>query len=233
MFRIAIVEDEEEAAKNLQSMIERYANENNLEIEIFAFQNPIIFLNNYSAKYDLIFMDIQMPHMDGIEAAEKMRQLDPITLLIFVTNMAYLAGKGYEVQAFDFIVKPIQYDFLALKMERVLETLSRRKEEKIIIPSDGAKVCVAVSSIIYIEVMDHRLIYHTESGDYTTYNTIKKAGQQLEKFDFALCNNCYLVNLRFVKSIRQFVVTVGNAELKISHPKKKSFMEALNNYIGG
>jgi len=233
MFRIAIVEDEEEAAKNLQSMIERYANENNLEIEIFAFQNPIIFLNNYSAKYDLIFMDIQMPHMDGIEAAEKMRQLDPITLLIFVTNMAYLAGKGYEVQAFDFIVKPIQYDFLALKMERVLETLSRRKEEKIIIPSDGAKVCVAVSSIIYIEVMDHRLIYHTESGDYTTYNTIKKAGQQLGKFDFALCNNCYLVNLRFVKSIRQFVVTVGNAELKISHPKKKSFMEALNNYIGG
>lgn len=233
MLRIAIVEDDEKEAGELKSMLERYAYENKQEIEIFTYQNPIPFLNNYSAKFDLIFMDIQMPYMDGIKAAEKLRQLDSVTILIFVTNMAYMAGKGYEVQAFDFVVKPIQYDFLVLKMERVLESLARRQEKKIIIPSDGAKVCVTVSSIIYVEVMNHRLIYHTEYGDYSSYSTITKAQQQLEEFDFALCNNCYLVNLRFVKSVRQYIVTVGNVELKISHPKKKSFMEALNNYIGG
>lgn len=233
MLKIAIVEDDENEAKELQEMLRLYAQENGQEFEIEVYKNPIIFLNNYKAKYDLIFMDIQMPHMDGLQAAEKLRKLDPLTILIFVTNMAYLAGRGYEVNAFDFLVKPLAYSYFALKIERAIEALSLRQEKKIIISSEGAKVCIASSSIMYIEVMDHQLIYHTEAGDYTSYSTIKKAQELLGGCDFVLCNSCYLVNLRFVKSIRQHFVTVGNVDLKISAPKKKTFMEALNNYIGG
>ena len=233
MLKIAVIEDDEKEAEELRIMLERFAKENSFEFELLFFKNPLVFLNNYSAKYDLIFMDIQMPHMDGVEAAKKLRQLDQVTMLIFITKMANLAGMGYDVDAFDFLVKPINYEYFLTKMERAIERLLNRREKKIIINFDGAKVCLGVSSIIYIEVINHRLIYHTENGDYNTYGTMSKVLQEIADYDFSLCNSCYLVNLRFVKSVKQQFVNVGNTELKISSPKKKSFMEALNNYIGG
>ena len=233
MLRIAIVEDDEKEAKELNSLLGKFSQDNGLEFQIFQFLNPLIFLNNYSADYDLIFMDIQMPYMDGLEASQKLREIDSFTMLVFVTNMAILAGKGYEVEAFDFLVKPIEYKYFFTKMTRIINALNRRHEKKIIIQSEGIKHCIPISKIIYIEVANHSLIYHTEDGKFNSYGTMKKAQESLSKYDFELCNNCYLVNLSFVKSVRQFIVKVGNEELKISRPKKKSFMEALNNYIGG
>ncbi len=233
MLRIAIVEDEEKEARKLNALLEKFSQDKAVEFQVFQFLNPVFFLNNYSADYDLIFMDIQMPYMDGIEASQKLREIDSFTMLVFVTNMAFLAGKGYEVEAFDFLVKPIDYEYFVNKMTRIINALNRRQEKKIIIQSEGIKHCIPISSIIYIEVANHSLIYHTEDGDFNSYGTMKKAQESLFEYDFELCNNCYLVNLSFVKNVRQFIVKVGNEELKISRPKKKSFMEALNNYIGG
>lgn len=85
-----------------------------------------MFLTNYQPRFDIIFMDIEMPYINGLESAEKLRQSDKGTLLIFTTNLGHVAAKGYEVEAFDFVVKPLHYESLYLKLNRAVARLALR-----------------------------------------------------------------------------------------------------------
>ncbi len=232
MIKVAIVEDEITAVESLEQMLKRYEKEYDQQFDIKTYQNAVVFLENYQPNYDLIFMDIQMPHMDGIKAAQKLRVIDQSTILIFVTNMANMAIKGYEVQAFDFIVKPLHYESLVLKLNRVDMRLKSEQMDKVMVQCNGIGICLTTSEIKYVEVLDHQLIYHTTSGDYQSYGTLSSVGEQLKDKGFSFCKSCYLVNLRFVKRVEKYTVLVEDIELQISRPKKKPFMEALNDYIG-
>ena len=110
MTRIAIVEDDALSAKLLFSYIKKYEQETNGEFEAIIFENGYKFLENYkSGAYEIIFMDINMPHLSGIETAIDLRKLDESVALIFVTNLAQYAINGYEVSALDFMLKPVSY----------------------------------------------------------------------------------------------------------------------------
>lgn len=232
MIKAAIVEDDRLAAGRLQELLGRYAADTGENIETELFANAVTFLNGYRPRFDVVFMDIQMPHMDGMEAAAKFREVDSVTILVFVTNMAHLAARGYEVEAFDFVVKPLAYDTFRMKMDRLRRALDKREAKAVTISSDAGKVVLDMADIIYVEVMDHRLIYHTEKGDYSTYGSISKAAKELENGHFSFCNSCYLVNLKYVKRVQKYSVFLKNSELAISRPRKKQFMEDLNNYLG-
>ena len=233
MYRIAIVDDETQAAEKLSGLLRQYGAAHGVEFQIDCFQNAIVFLTNYQPIYDIVFFDIQMPHMDGMEAAEQLRKLDSETMLVFVTSMAQFAVRGYQVHAFDFLVKPLNEDAFDLKIRRMLEQLAARKEQKLTISSQGALLCLTARDIYYIEVSNHQLLYHTVSGDYPVYGTLSAAQKQLEGLGFSLCNNCYLVNLRYVQKVYKHTVTVQGVELPISHPRRKAFLDSLNAYIGG
>jgi DNA-binding LytR/AlgR family response regulator len=84
-----------------------------------------------------------------------------------------------------------------------------------------------------VEVSRHQLTYHTAVGNYTAHGTMSQLREQLEPLGFSSCNNCYLINLKYVQRVQGFVVTVNGEELQISHPRKKLFMESLNQYISG
>ena len=232
-YHVAIVEDDTQDEEQLQSLLARYAEENSLCIDSSIFQNAIVFLTNYQPRFDLIFMDIEMPYLNGMEGAEMLRRIDKTTLLIFTTNLGHMAVKGYEVEAFDFVVKPLQYDSFRLKLKRAVSRLELQSGEKLIISSGGSKICLNTANLYYVEVSDHQLVYHTTEGDFTAYGSMSKVRTRLEPLGFSLCNNCYLVNLRYVRHVHNHTVTVGQAELVISHPRRKVFLEALNHYIGG
>lgn len=233
MYRIAIVEDEQESALQLQTMVQRYVSEVGKQAEVILYQNAIVLLTNYKANFDLIFMDIDMPLINGMESAARLREIDKNTLLIFATNMGHMAPQGYEVEAFDFIIKPLHYDSLTLKLKRAFARIAQQKEDRISFLSKGTRFYMKASEVQYIEVLDHQLVYHTESGDYPVYGTMSKIRTQLEPLGFSKCNNCYLVNLRHVQRVQNYMVELPGITLQISHPRRKAFMEALNNYIGG
>lgn len=233
MIRVAIVEDEKEASANLKALLLRFAQENDCRIETTEYNNAVSFLTNYTAGFDIIFMDIEMPHMSGLDAAAKLRETDKTTLLIFATNLGHMAARGYEVEAFDFIVKPVQYDALRMKMKRALTKLSQMKSNDLSFTSEGVKIRMPSASVRYVEIRDHQLLYHTEEGDFQAYGTMSAVREQMEPHGFSLCNSCYLINLKHVRRVQKFTVTVGEDELQISRPRRKDFLEALNNYIGG
>lgn len=233
MFNVAIVEDNKEAANLLKSYFDMYAAENNVAFSVVTFDNAFNFLENYTSVFNLVFMDINMPNMDGMEASHRLREIDNSVTLIFVTNMAQYAIRGYEVGAADFIVKPVHYYDFRLKLGRALARIGMQNQQKISIKVDNSIRCIPTNEIMYVEVAKHTLVYHTTSGNLESYGTLKQAEVALTSGNFVKCNQCYLVNLSYVTGAKGFSVTVGKDELVVSRSNKKTFFQALNKFLGG
>lgn len=231
MIRIAIVEDEEQALCKLEENLNKFFDSHDLEINVSRYNSAETFLLNFNKQYDLIFMDINLPGQNGMDAVFQLRKQDKNVLVIFVTSLAQYAIKGYEVNAFDFVVKPVSYYNLALKLERVLDCLNKSFSNEIVIKNKFSIRRLKASDIKYIEVRNHSLIYHTVDGDFTSSGSLKKVQDQLKGLPFSLCNQCYLVNLKFVLEIKGYMVNVDGTYLQISHPKNKEFIHALNHYL--
>ncbi len=233
MLRIAIVEDEAEMRDILKRYLNHFFSEKKVDISIFEFEDAISFIDKYKCDYNLIFLDINLPHMTGLEAAKKIRELDKTTMLIFVTNLVQFAVNGYQVQAFDYLVKPVNYNNFALTMNRALPSLNSSSESILVVDNKRVMHRILLSKLKYIEVVDHILKFHVDDMVIETYDSLKKYESMLTRYDFFSCNRCYLVNLRFVTSIIKNEVVVGDEKLLISRPKKAEFVQALNRYLGG
>ena len=136
------------------------------------------------------------------------------------------------MEAFDFLVKPIVYGDFAFKAKRLLKRLDSKGGTKVIISSAGKQFAVSSNEIYFVEISGHTLVYHTSSGDYEVYETLRNVEEKLAKYHFARCNSCYLVNLAYVDGVEGHDLKLGKYTLAISHPKKKDFMKTLNAYYG-
>ena len=232
MYRIAIVEDDRAIAEMIEGYIRRYAAENGIEVSTVIFGDGMEFIEKYRANFDLVFMDIEMPVLDGMSTIKKLRQVDKSVLVVIVTNLAQYAVNGYELGVFDFMVKPVGYYSLAMKLSRAFETLGTISRRQIWVPSRTGKKMISADTLRYVEVMHHMLVFHTTAEEVRGTGTMKKICELLEGLPFALCNQCYLVNLAYVSGINGNTVLVGEDELQISAPKRKNFLCALNNYLG-
>ena len=230
---VAIVEDSPAEAELLRSYFARFTKEHGVEFTPTCFASGEEFLNKYRPAYDLVLMDIGLPGHNGMETAAALRERDRSVTLIFVTNMAQFAVKGYEVDAFDFVVKPVGYSNFALKLQRALNKLDTRRDSEVLVTLSDSMVRLSASQIKYIEISGHRMVYHTTDGELYAYGNLKEVEASLGGGMFARCNNCYLVNLNYVRAVQGHTVTVGTDELQISRPRRKAFIQALNDYLGG
>ncbi len=232
--QIAIVEDQQEEVQRLTSYFDRYSQGKSISFQITHFESGIQFIARYRPIYDIVFMDIMMPGLNGMDTAKELRRKDSNVTLIFVTNMAQFAVKGYEVEAFDFVVKPVSYQNFVIKLDRVLNKLKNQQVDSyILLNLPDEKKRVSPSQIKYIEANGHKVIYHTTEGIYAVYGTMASAEKQLSPQAFSRCNSCYLVSLRFVSAVNGTTVTVDGEELQISRSRKKAFLEQLNVFLGG
>lgn len=235
MVKIAIVEDCKEEALKLQDILNAYSAREGVKFDISMYDNADKFLFEYDHSADLVFMDIEMPGMNGMEAAEKLREEDESVVIVFVTNMAGFAVRGYQVDAADFIVKPLNAYEFNLKIERILSRVKMREGPSIMVESDGKLYRILADSIRYIEVQGHYVIFHTTGGEYTEYSTLKNVESKLNMHGFfARCNASYLINLRYVQSVTGNSVHVsGGGEVPIGRSKKKGFYAAFAAYVAG
>ena len=231
MIKIAIVEDENDMALDLKKHIETFFNSNNKPFSIDIFDSAIKFLDKYKFGYNLVFMDINLPYMNGMSAAEKLRCEDEDVMIIFVTSLAQYAINGYKVNAFDYILKPVNYYNFSLTLERVLSHL-KDDEESIVISSNKTSMKkISINKIKYIEINNHRIIFHTIDGNYETHGSLNYYADILKDHYFELCNRCYLVNLAMVSQVTPTSVVVDGESLIISRPKRKEFLHTLNKFI--
>lgn len=233
MIQIAIVEDDVQERVRLRTYLTRFAEQENLQFSISEYPSGLAFLEGYHPKFDMILMDIEMPGMDGMETARALRKIDSEVIIIFITNLAQYAVSGYEVDALDFIVKPVNPQNFAMKMKRAISRTTKKLDDFIQIRKDRETAYLLVSAIKYLEVSGHYVIYHTTGGDLAEYTTMKEAMRKIDKPFFVRCNQSYLVNLRYVTSVKKDTVIVDGDELAISRPQKRSFLMALTEFLGG
>lgn len=228
--RIVIVEDELEARQRLEDCLARYAEEYGVNFSVQWYTNGFDFLERWHQDADIVFMDVDMPGMNGIETAHRMREADENVVLIFVTNLAQYAIEGYAVDALDYVLKPVDYFAFKLKIKKALRSVSACPEKIIPVLCEGQTYYLKSSEILYVEVEKHDLTYHTVNGNFTCVDSLKNAEEVLQGLNFYRCNYCYLVNLRYVTSVGNTGIQVGKNTLQISRNRRKAFLEKLTEY---
>lgn len=232
MIKIAIVEDEELYAKQLNEYLRQYERENGEAIEVTIYSDGDRIVDKYQSQYDIILMDIEMKFMDGLSAAEEIRKIDTEVVIIFITNMTQYAIRGYAVDALDYVLKPVSYFALSQRLNRAIGRMRKRESKMIMVNMKGGIVRLNIANIYYIESQGHTLILHTILGDYETSGTMKEMEGKLLDMNFCRGNKGYLINLQHVDGISDGCAIVKDERLILSRARKKEFMEALTKYWG-
>ena len=128
MIRIALVEDEAEVRAQLQGYVQRHTRQYGTEFAVTEFADGMELLDDYRPVYDILFLDVEMKHLDGMETARRVRELDKDVIIVFITNMAQYAIGGYAVGALDYVLKPVPYFAFSQQLRKAEEQLRRHEE---------------------------------------------------------------------------------------------------------
>lgn len=232
--KVLIVEDDAAEADRLLGYLSRYANEHGEKFEVSRLESAVDFLDT-KPEVDLIFMDIGLPGISGMEAAEILRDYDQKTQLIFVTSLAQYGARSYEVDALDFIVKPVGYSSFAMRMDRAVRVLRRTIGRSIMVRTKDGMRIMPLADIIAIEVRGHNLLYHlTDNSEYSVRGTLSGLSSNLEGTAFVRVSSGVLVNMDRVRSIHGPDVQMSDGSVySISRPRRTEALEAIARYYGG
>ena len=225
--RIALVEDDSRHVQKITAYLERYHTEKGLAMTVRVFPDGEDIAENYKPEYDLILLDIQMRFMDGMTAARRIREKDREVILIFLTSMAGYAIQGYEVEALDYILKPVSYDMFARKLERAIASVQGKQTRSVVLYTKDGAVKVDVSDIRYIESRSHQMIYHMADTEYEVRGRLDDLEKDLIPFGFFRSNRGYLVNLYHITALRDGCCVIGGKMLPVSRARKAALMEKI------
>lgn len=232
MLSIAVVDDEKVFSDRLCHFIEQYGRETGAETAVTCFHDGIDITEDFKSKWDIIFLDIQMKHLDGLAAAKRIRACDSDVIIIFVTTMAQYAINGYEVDAFDYILKPLEYPQFVLRMKKAVKAAEKKKTHAYVyLKRYSDMVKVSTDEILHIEVNGHTLIYTTTDGTFERRAKISDAEAELSGLPFSRCSLSYLVNLKRIDRVSKDSVFISGNELPISRNRKKEFLQAFTDYL--
>lgn len=233
MISIAIVDDEMSYVTQLQQYFDRYISEGGDPVKLTVFSDGDSIVHKYHSQFDIILMDVEMKFMNGMSAAEEIRKMDSEVVIIFITNMPQYAIRGYAVEAFDYLLKPLSYFAFSQCISKAIIRMKKREQTTVTVNIKGGAARFDVRDIYYVESRGHNMVYHTASGDYEVASTMKETDKNLGNMGFFRASKWYLINLAHVDSFRDSSVILAGRSLSVSRARKKDLLQALSTYWGG
>ena len=234
MIRVAIVEDNEADAQALTRHLETWQkNHEDEALSCTVYRDAVEFLEHGSTTADIVFMDIEMPYMNGMEAAAEFRKNNRDSILIFETRATKYAVRGYSVDAIGYLVKPISERAFSDAFEKALRLHRDRTKRRTLVlkVKDGMKK-ISADRILYIEASSHQLEVVTETETFEIWGSLDKMREQLPD-NFVACHRGYIVNLEYVDSVGKGglrIVGKPGLMIPVSRQKRQDFIEALTRY---
>lgn len=234
MIYIAIIDDDEKDIELLVSNLKRYFDDKNMAISIQLYRSAKHFLERFEKQFNLIFFDVEMPELDGINLAREIRKKDDAVRIIFVSWHPKYALDGYGLNALSFLVKPITYQSLSLKMNGILPYIAEDIEKQITFKYRDEIKAVYIKNIVSVTVYGHYLeIRLCDGTSFENRGTLAELLKQLPTPLFTRCSHSDIVNIKFIKEIKDnVVVMIDNRIIPISRNKKKDFMGAVLSHFG-
>lgn len=234
MLKVLIIEDYPDEADALKQALSRYAKKHDLELQV-TWGETAQAIAKGTIVYDLIFLDIELPGMNGMDAATLMRSYDPGTPIIFTTSLSQYAAKSYEVDAAGFIVKPVTLPKLEMVMDKVLGRLRRPDSAKLVFDVRGGIRVVPVSSIRSVELLRHDLCFDLVDGEElklrgTIKQVLDEAGPDTPLLQVS--SGC-IANMDHIRSVVGSEVRMDNGRaLALSRSRKRAVLETFSAYLG-
>lgn len=234
MIRVAIVEDSEADAQALTRHLETWQkNHEDEALSCTVYSDAVKFLEYGSTTADIVFMDIEMPHRNGMSAAEEFRKYNPEAILIFATWFTKYAVRGYAVDAIGYLVKPVgEKEFSEVFRKALHLYRERTRDQTVVLKTRDGVVKMNADRIQYIEADAHQLHIYTDDGGYSVWSSVSKILEILPD-SFVRCHKGYIVNLKYVYSIRKdglSIVDRPDVLIPVSRPNRAEFMERLTRY---
>ena len=231
MITIAICDDEKQTADQIRKMVSGFLRKKNMEASVVCFSGGEDLLK-YEKSIDILFLDIQMKGMDGMETAKKLRSRNFRGFLIFITVLREMVFQSFEVQAYDYLVKPVEEKKFVGTMERLLVSMNNAGEEKLLVQKGYERSIVPFADIICAEIIDRKVYLHLASSEVVDfYDRIENLEERLDS-RFFRCHRSYLINMQYLKSYKNGVAYMeGGKEIPISRLRSKAFSEVILQYM--
>lgn len=226
MIRIAVCDDEESFIRDLSEKITAYMEQKQISFEITGFINGEDLLKQEQS-FDAVFLDIRLPGMLGIDAARSLYSRNGACPIVFITALKEYVYDAFEVEAVDYLIKPVDVKRLDGTLYRICKRLGRGEEKSLFLKGAGWCKTVKARGILYCEVLGRKVYIHTKGEVIEYYSRLKQLEHQLGA-GFFRCHRSYLVNLSHVYGYENGMAVLYNkSQVPVSRLKGQAFMEAI------
>lgn len=232
--RILICDDDAQVRRSLAEYVKKLGVQLEVPVQIETFSDGEQLVECCEEAVDFAFLDIEMPMMDGLEAARELRRKDSGVCIVFTTNHEKYAIQGYEVGAWRYMLKPLQEERFFREMTEPFRAAVRSLGKSFCIKGSNGLYCIEPEQLVYVETLpNHQIMVHTRRESFTANSSIRAMEQQADPARFFRCHNSFLINLQYVARIGSDVILKDGSVVPISRYRRTELLKRFTAYLGG
>ena len=231
LIRIAICDDEKYMSDHIRTLVLDFFRKKNREISLRMFSSGEDLLS-YNGQIDILFLDIQMKDMDGMETARRLRADKFRGFLVFITVLKEMVFQSFEVQAYDYLVKPVDDKQFEKTMDRLYASMQNASEDSLLVQKGYEGRIIPKDEIVFCEIIDRKIYLNLASGEVVDYyERIENLETKLDN-RFYRCHRSYLINLKHLKGYKNGIACMDNGkEIPVSRLRSKEFSGVVLQYM--
>lgn len=232
--RVAICDDDASSISRITDFVYRICGEKGLLPDIYSYHDGDELVERYAIDTDFLFLDVEMPLLDGIQAATMIRERDSHVIIVFMSNYEQYAIRGYQAGAWRYLLKPIEWQAFCREVSLPLDKCLREKDHTLHIKNDRGVYSVLIDEIFYLEVNAKKnVVVYTRDKEIECYQPLTRMAERLDLPNFYRCHNSYLVNMDYIAYVERDTIRLrSGVEIPLSKHRRKEFMQVFMKYEG-
>lgn len=232
--RAAVCDDDSICRAAVKELLLRMEEELNIELEILEYPDGADLTEAYPKGLQLLFLDIEMPFMNGLDTAKEIRSRDGQVMLVFMSNFEKYAIRGYEFGAWRYLLKPVTWEQFERELRQPMEMLARKSTEFLYVKNSEGVFSVAYDDLCYAETNYKKNVnLHLPGRELECYQSLSALETQLTGHAFFRCHSGFLVNLAQVAHIGKDTLALKDGStIPVSKHRRKELMAAFLDYAG-